>query len=235
MRFDYSIPDTVRSIFNEPTQVSPRRSRPVVVVTGGASGAGRACALALAKAGADLVLCDNDTLGLQDVARLTGGFARFCDIASETSVEIFARDVIETFPKPRILVNAAGSDYVRALGMMRASRSLLPALRKAEGRKMIVNVAPGARLGPNRLFPNAASYDSFLRLSEAIALQTRGSSVETATIVPKRTRDFPSHDSLVPGSIGRVIEIDRLNPDAIAELVLDLARRAINPAADRAA
>lgn len=206
-------------------QLNPR---PVAVVTGAAAGEGRACALALAKAGAELVLCDNDGPALHQIASLTGGSARFCDIASETSVEIFAADVLESFGNLRIVINAAGRGYVRALGMMRVCRGLLPGLRKGAGGKVIVNFAPRARLASDAgLFPHAASYDAFVRLSEAIALQTLGSSIETVTVVPTRGPKPQLHDPLPELSAGRLIELERLASDAIGSLVLDLADDAL--------
>lgn len=160
-------------------------SRPRLVITGAAGGVGRACARLFADLGAELVLIDHDGPGLHEVARATGAFARFCDIASEASLQILAVDLLDRFGKLHVLINAAGSGYVRSLGMMRMSRALLPALRGAAGPKVIVNVAPRPCIVSNSgLFKYAGSDGAFARLSEAIALQLRGSSIRTATVVP---------------------------------------------------
>jgi NAD(P)-dependent dehydrogenase (short-subunit alcohol dehydrogenase family) len=160
-------------------------SPPRILVAGAADGVGRACAHIFAGLGADLVLCDHDGPELHRVARSTGSLARFCDIASETSVEIFAAEILNRFDRLHVLVNAAGCGYVRSLGMMRISRALMPALRNAGGTKLIANVAPKPSLAQiSGLFPYAGSDGAFARLSEAIALQGRSSSIRTVTVVP---------------------------------------------------
>lgn len=199
-------------------------SRPKFVITGAAGGVGRACALALAGLEADLILCDHDGQELHRVARSTGAMARFCDIASETSVEIFAADLLERFDRLHVLINAAGSGYVRSLGMMRVSRALMPAIRRAAGAKLIANVAPKPCLAQVAgLFAHAGSDSAFARLSEAIALQTRGSSVRTATVVPgvggARAAERWERQDLESAETVLVAEVDAR---AIAARVVDL-------------
>ncbi|MFI8189314.1 SDR family NAD(P)-dependent oxidoreductase [Streptomyces sp. NPDC085946] len=53
----------------------------VAIVTGGASGLGRATALALAAAGAQVVVADLDARGGREVAEETGGHFRACDVS----------------------------------------------------------------------------------------------------------------------------------------------------------
>ncbi|MFJ9865945.1 SDR family NAD(P)-dependent oxidoreductase [Streptomyces sp. NPDC101165] len=53
----------------------------VAVVTGGASGLGRATALALAKAGARVVVADLDAEGGREVAEMAGGHFHACDVS----------------------------------------------------------------------------------------------------------------------------------------------------------
>ena len=65
-------------------------SPPRVLITGGATGIGLACAQALCARGADLILCDNDAQSLRDAAEELGALGRFCDVASEASVAVFA-------------------------------------------------------------------------------------------------------------------------------------------------
>ena len=72
-------------------------SPPRVLITGAATGIGRACAQALSARGAELILCDNDAQTLRDATDELGALGRFCDVASEASVAVFAADIIETF------------------------------------------------------------------------------------------------------------------------------------------
>lgn len=65
--------------FSTPADLSGLRDR-VALVTGGASGIGRATALALAEAGAEVIVADVDVERAQDVARRVGGHAIETDV-----------------------------------------------------------------------------------------------------------------------------------------------------------
>jgi len=83
------------------------------LVTGAASGIGRETALAFARRGADLCLCDVDETGLAETERraLELGRQVFCrrvDVASREEMGAFAEAVHERVPAVDILVNNAG-------------------------------------------------------------------------------------------------------------------------------
>jgi NAD(P)-dependent dehydrogenase (short-subunit alcohol dehydrogenase family) len=87
----------------------------VALVTGASSGLGRATALALAHAGADVVLLARSADDLQQVVtELTASGSRVlafpADVAHEDDVVNAVRRTIETFGHIDILVNAAGID-----------------------------------------------------------------------------------------------------------------------------
>ncbi len=89
----------------------------VAVVTGAAQGIGRATALALARFGAHLAICDREPEGLARTAAdieaigrrvLTGEL----DVRNEDAAAAFLGEVGETFGSVDILVNNAGGGFV---------------------------------------------------------------------------------------------------------------------------
>lgn len=82
----------------------------VAIVTGAASGLGRASCLALAKAGVRIAAFDRDEARLADVCRELGGdaLARVVDVVDEASVRAAVDAVAERFGAVHIAVNCAG-------------------------------------------------------------------------------------------------------------------------------
>lgn len=83
------------------------------LVTGGAMGIGRGCALALARAGADVAIVDfNDQAGAQtaDEIRSMGVASTFvrCDVTQKSQVQDMVRLVVACFGRLDIAVNNAG-------------------------------------------------------------------------------------------------------------------------------
>jgi 3-oxoacyl-[acyl-carrier protein] reductase len=86
------------------------------MVTGAASGVGRAIALALAREGADLFLVDIDAAGLEAAAREAQGHGvevvtAVCDLARPAEVAAAVRAVLSRWGRLNILVNNAGVTY----------------------------------------------------------------------------------------------------------------------------
>ncbi len=82
----------------------------VAVVTGAASGLGRAIAIGLARFGADLALADVNDVGMAETARLAAesghklaGF--HCDISQQAEVDHLFADVDRVFGRVDILIN----------------------------------------------------------------------------------------------------------------------------------
>ena len=85
----------------------------VAMVTGGGSGIGRACAMMMAKEGADIVVADIDGDHGESVAKAVQGIGRGAvalptDTSKKDQVQRIVKAGIDRFGKIDILVNAAG-------------------------------------------------------------------------------------------------------------------------------
>lgn len=78
------------------------------MVTGGGSGIGRACAQALAEAGAKVHIVDRDAAAAETVAGEVGGWAHVVDLADAEAIQTLPSEV-------DILVNNAGLQHVAPL------------------------------------------------------------------------------------------------------------------------
>src|SRR6202008_5166315 len=80
----------------------------IALVTGGGSGIGRACVLALAEAGAKVHVVDRDAPAAERVAGVVGGGAHVVDLADADAVQKLPSEV-------DVLVNNAGLQHVAPL------------------------------------------------------------------------------------------------------------------------
>jgi NAD(P)-dependent dehydrogenase (short-subunit alcohol dehydrogenase family) len=138
----------------------------VAVVTGAASGIGRATARELAKRGAALALCDLDEVGLERTSHELRGvttrvFVQRVDVTDEAEVADFAANVERELGVADLIVNSAGivvvgpfletplADWDRLMdvnlkGSVRVCRAFLPALLARGRGGYVVNIASAA-------------------------------------------------------------------------------------------
>ena len=168
----------------------------VAVVTGGTTGLGKAIALALAAAGADLVASSRHLEQVENVAAGIEALKRrtlrvTCDVGVAREVEALHDAVIEEFGKVDILVNAAGithkapaeelkeEDWERVMntnltGTLRGCQVFGRTMVKA-GYGRIINVAS---LSTYASFYQVAAYSAS---KAAVASLTRSLAVELGT------------------------------------------------------
>ncbi|WP_078843186.1 SDR family oxidoreductase [Streptomyces albus] len=131
----------------------------VAIVTGGASGLGRATALTLAEAGAEVVVADLDAAGGEEVARLVGGHFRSCDVSDLDANRALVDFAVERCGGVDIaFLNAGvatgcgiGDDfdpvrYRRAMGanldgVVYGAHAVLPALRARGGGSIVATAS----------------------------------------------------------------------------------------------
>ena len=82
----------------------------VVLVTGGASGIGKATATRFAEEGAQLVICDLNEAAGQEAVKLLGGEAGFykVNVASRADVQQWIDSVVARYGRIDVLINNAG-------------------------------------------------------------------------------------------------------------------------------
>ncbi|MFJ7150160.1 SDR family NAD(P)-dependent oxidoreductase [Streptomyces sp. NPDC100445] len=131
----------------------------VAIVTGAASGLGRASALALARAGARVVVADLDAQGGREVADMVDGHFRVCDVSDLDANRALVEFTQERYGGVDIaLLNAGvatgcgvGEDfdlarYRRAMGanldgVVFGTHAVLPALRARGGGSIVVTAS----------------------------------------------------------------------------------------------
>jgi 3-hydroxybutyrate dehydrogenase len=209
----------------------------IALVTGGASGIGRACVQALADAGAKVHVVDRDP-GAEAVATEVGGWAHVVDLATP--------ELIDTLPdQVDILVNNAGLQHVAPLHefppamfdllqqvMVTAPflliRRCLPHMY-ARGWGRIVNIssAHGLRASANKAAYVAAKH-GLEGLSKVAALEAAAHGVTSNCVNPGYVRT-----PLVAGQIAAQAALHGIGADEVVERVLlDRAavKRLIEPA-----
>jgi NAD(P)-dependent dehydrogenase (short-subunit alcohol dehydrogenase family) len=177
------------------------------LVTGAASGIGREIALALARRGADLALCDLNEAGLAETeaaARALGRevLARRVDVASAEAMRAFADAVHERTPAVDLLVNNAGvalaarvletslEDWqwivgVNVFGVVHGCHFFLPAMvkRGAGGHVVIVASAAGFAAG-EPLAAYCTTKFAVLGLAESLAGELRPHRIGVTAVCP---------------------------------------------------
>ncbi|MDX1650514.1 MAG: SDR family NAD(P)-dependent oxidoreductase [Myxococcota bacterium] len=179
----------------------------VAVVTGAASGIGRATALAFAGRGADLALCDLDEAGLAGTAEAAEGMGRRAltrrvDVADAEAVAGFAAAVQAELGTPHLLMNNAGvglgggfletslEDWewilgVNLKGVVHGCHAFLPRMVEAGGPRHVINVASLAAFVPSEsLSAYVTSKFAVLGLTESLAIELRRFGIGATAICP---------------------------------------------------
>jgi NAD(P)-dependent dehydrogenase (short-subunit alcohol dehydrogenase family) len=178
-----------------------------VVVTGAASGIGRATALAFARQGAHLVLSDINAAALDDVAKAIAALGVQCltytvNVADELAMREFADAVCARIGAVDVLVNNAGIGYlgpflespmdswrrvldINVLGVAHGCHAFGRRMVKAGGPRRIVNVASLAGIAP---VPNmsayAASKHAVMGLCDVLAMELANTGVGVTAVCP---------------------------------------------------
>jgi NAD(P)-dependent dehydrogenase (short-subunit alcohol dehydrogenase family) len=216
----------------------------VTIISGGASGIGRATAVRFAAEGATVAVLDRDADAAAAVASEVGGSAHAVDVRDGDAFSAAVRAVVEAHGRVDVLFNNAGSGDLRPLhtvddklwhrlidvnltGTFNGIRAVVPSMLEA-GRGAIVNNASLSGFMPTR---NEAAYSAakagVIALTKSGALEY-GPAIRVNCVAPGHVRTpltaafelFP--DVFEP--VERTIPLRRIgSADEIAEVVLFLA------------
>ncbi|MFK7889884.1 MAG: SDR family NAD(P)-dependent oxidoreductase [Granulosicoccus sp.] len=171
----------------------------VAVVTGASSGIGQHLSVALADAGARVVLVARRADVIEATAKRIDGFAHACDLNNAENFDSLASALEAPFGPPQILINAAGVNYRESFDEVTAqswnqtinlnlsvpfflSRALV---RGMGGSGSIINIASlqSLRAFPNSM-PYGASKGGITQLTRAMAEAWSSSGIRANAIAP---------------------------------------------------
>lgn len=199
------------------------------IVTGGASGIGRAASLALAAEGAKVVVSDVSRPGAEEtVAMITerGGQALFvaCDVSDDAQAQHLVAAAVEAFGGVDVLFNNAGinplegsvvdvslEDWRRVFavnvdGILHCSRYAIPEMRRGGGGRIINTASPASFKGWPGNAAYIASKGAVMSLTRSMAMDFVRENIRVNALVP----------GLIMTGIGRDFIAAQADPEAVA-------------------
>jgi 2-hydroxycyclohexanecarboxyl-CoA dehydrogenase len=218
-----------------------------VLMTGGASGIGRASVLMLAKEGARVLLCDVNQAGSEETIRMTnGGAVEFVkvELTDAKSIDACAKEALgRAGGKIDVLVNAAGWDRtqpfieatqefidkvmgINLLGPVRLTRALFPAMIENGGGKIVFVASDAGRVGSLGETPYSAAKGGIIGLTKSLAREGARPKITVNCVCPGPTDTplFHANPERMRDALLRAIPFRRLaKPEDIAGAILYFA------------
>lgn len=186
-----------------------RLKNKVAIITGAASGIGRASAIMFAKEGAKVVVSDIDDAGGQETVESinsSGGEAIYvhADVGIASDVENLVKLAVDTFGKVDILFNNAGyyrwphkleeideeewdrTYAVNVKGIFFGAKYVVPDMKK-RGRGVIINTASVAGMRPRGHAAYGSSKAAAIGLTKSLAIQLAPYNIRVNVINPVAT------------------------------------------------
>lgn len=226
----------------------------IAVVTGAASGIGRATAIAFADAGCRVVCVDIDEVGLDETrARIERAVPdatiglRTVDVADAEAMDELAASVVDEFDGVDIIVNNAGinitgrfdqhslEDFQRTFdvnlwGVIHGCRAFLPYLRR-QNRGHVVNISSiFGVVGVTGQAAYCASKFAVRGLSETLHEELAATDIGVSVVFPgcidtDIIHDATIHDTTVADDIRNYFTTHGHAPAVVADRIVDAVRR----------
>ena len=180
------------------------------IVTGGGRGIGRMIALALAREGADVLICGRDENALKQTAAEIQQLGRravatVCDVSQEIEIEAMVQSALREFGCVSILVNNAGIagptapitsvstkdwDETIAVNLTSAflcARAVIPGMIAHKAGKIVNISSVAGRMGYALRGPYAVSKWGMIGLTKTLALECGPNNIQVNAILPGPT------------------------------------------------
>ena len=219
------------------------------LITGAASGIGRALAHELARAGANIIIADVDQEGMQAAAEEIGDGGKAlclkCDLTRPAEVEALARDALDSAGRVDVLINNAGIAHVceaKDLSIEEWDRITAVNLRAPillthhllghmieRGSGHIVNLASMAGLIP---IPGMAPYTTtkfgLVGFSEALRVELRPFGIGVTVVCPGVVATPIIQTSTIKGFSDQLRDppaVITISPERAAKIILRAVRK----------
>jgi short-subunit dehydrogenase len=181
-----------------------------VLLTGAASGIGRACAIELARRGAWLALVDVDADGLAAALREVRSFgaaasAIVADLSSADAVEAVAREALATLGHIDVLFSNAGVSVVKPLhatstvdwewifginiwAPIRLARAIVPHMAVRRTGHVVVTASIAGLVGAPGMVAYSTSKFALVGFVEALRLEIADAALHTTIVCPGYVR-----------------------------------------------
>jgi 2-hydroxycyclohexanecarboxyl-CoA dehydrogenase len=224
----------------------------VTIVTGGASGIGRAIALAAAREGATVAVVDQNAGGAADAVRAIekdGGVAAAypVDITDVAAVRGMVEAVAARWSTVHVLVNSAGWDRplpfvettedfwdrvlaVNLKGALACTHAVLPPMIKQGSGKIVLIASDAGRVGSTGEAVYSAAKGGVIAFTKTLAREVARHRINVNCVCPGPSdtplfqREFVATNPKLADSLTRVIPWGRLGvPGDVAPVVVFLA------------
>lgn len=208
----------------------------VAVVTGGATGIGRALCRRFAQEGAQVVVADMDEQGATEVAESINGLAVKCDVSREADVQQLVASATERFGRIDLFCSNAGigldggpeaSDEgwqqiwsVNVMAHIYAARAVLPQMLERGDGYLLQTASAAGLLTQVGSAPYSVTKHAAVAFAEWLAITYGDQGIKVSCLCPQGVRT----NMLEQARGGAFLREGALDPDRVAAIVVGALR-----------